>query len=267
MIDLWEQKGLDKLEIEISRSGYARLDKEWKHANVMDPYSRLYYVKKGRGYLQCDGKTIALEAGSCYLVPAGTMFSYWCEEGEELEKVYFHISLVSVEHYDLFTQVHGIFSISMEEAGAEEIFDCYGKDRYWSMMQIKTILYRTVTCFFEKCGMKKTPVRNYSDTVRNAMRYIQRNLSIRLKTEEIAKNLFISESTLRKLFKAETGMTLGDYIDELIFLKAKRMLVKKGISLKDISTRLGFCDQFYFSRRFKEKYGTTPSQYRREASI
>lgn len=267
MIDLWEQKGLDKLEIEISRSGYARLDKDWKRANVVDPFSRLYYIKKGKGHLSCNGKDITLEEGMCYLVPAGTEFNYWCEEKEELEKVYFHISLISIEHYDLFTQVHGIFSVPLAEVGAEEIFSCYGKDRYWNMMQIKTILYRTLTCFFEKCGMKRTAVRTYSDTVRRAMRYIQRNLSIRLKTEEIAKNLFISESTLRKVFKVETGMTLGNYIDELIFLKAKRLLVKKGMSLKDISTKLGFCDQFYFSRRFKEKYGITPSQYRREASI
>lgn len=267
MFELMEQKGLEKLEIEISRSEYARLDKEWNRTNVMDPFSRLYYIKSGTGHLMYHGKNIVLQAGMCYLIPAGTEFSYWCEEGEVLEKIYFHISLVSVEHYDLFTQVSGVFSLPLTEVGAKEIFDCYGKNRYWNMMRIKTILYQTVTRFFEECGMKKTVVRTYSDTVRRAMRYIQSNLSVRLKTDEIARNLFISESTIRKLFKAETGMTIGDYIDELIFLKAKRMLVKKGISLKDISVNLGFCDQFYFSRRFKEKYGITPSQYRRDSSI
>lgn len=267
MFDLWEQRGLDKLEIEISRSGYAHLDKMWNRTNVEDPFSRLYYIKNGTGHLKCNGKTISLKAGMVYLIPAGTEFSYWCEEDEELEKVYFHISLVSVEHYDLFTQVSGIFSLPINEVGAEEVFASYGKDRYWNMMQIKTILYRTVTCFFEECGMKRTSVKTYSETVRRAMRYIQRNLSIRLKTEEVARNLFISESTIRKVFKAETGMTVGDYIDELIFLKAKRMLTKKGTSLKDISVKLGFCDQFYFSRRFKEKYGITPSQYRRDTTI
>ncbi len=267
MIDLWEQKGLDQFEIEISRSGYAHLEKDWNRTNVVDPFSRLYYIKKGRGHLMCDGETYTLQEGMCYLIPAGTEFSYWCEDTEKLEKIYFHISLVSIEHYDLFTQVHGVFAISTKEVGGDDLFDCYGKNQYWNMMRIKTILYRTVTCFFEKCGMQKNAIRTYSDTVRKAMRYIQRHLSVRLKTEEVAKVLFISESTLRKLFKVETGMTIGDYCDELIFLKAKRMLIKKGTSLKDISTKLGFCDQFYFSRRFKEKYGITPSQYRRDALI
>ncbi len=267
MLDSWEQKELDKLEIELSGSGYARFDNDWKYTSVSEAFSRLYFIKSGRCFLQYDGKSVALEAGNCYLVPAGTIFSFMCLDGEEVEKVYFHVSLVSVEYYDLFTQVHGVYSMPISEVDAEKIFEHYGKNRYWDMMQIKAIIYRTVAAFFEKCGMQKTPIRTYSETVRKAMKYIQRNLSVQLKTEDIAKKLFISESTIRKLFKAETGMTVGEYIDELIFLKAKRLLNKKGISLKDISTKLGFCDQFYFSRRFKEKYGITPSQYRREAML
>ena len=49
-----------------------------------------------------------------------------------------------------------------------------------------------------------------------------------------------------------------------LFLKAKRMIVKKGISLKDISVNLGFFDQFYFSRLFKKRFGLAPLQYRKK---
>ena len=85
--------------------------------------------------------------------------------------------------------------------------------------------------------------------------------------EEIAKEMFVSPSKLRNTFKAETGITLGGYIDDMVFFRAKKLLGSKKFSVGDISTKLGFCDQFYFSRRFKEKYGKTPSKYRKELFI
>ncbi len=267
MLNIQEHQTLGELGVEVFWSGYAQFDSDWKYNSTEQMYSVLYYIKKGKGYLSCEGKTIPLEEGNCYFIPAGTRFSYWCDEGEEIEKVFFHFSLISATHFDLFNQIHEAYSVPLLEIDAEGIFDSYGKDRYWNMMNVKVILYRTISYFVEKTGLNQKPVRIYSDTVEKIMHYIQQNLSVQLKTEKIAKKLFISESKIRKLFKVETGMTVGDYIDELIFLNARRMLMKKGISLWDISTKLGFCDQFYFSRRFKEKFGITPSQYRKEAML
>ena len=39
------------------------------------------------------------------------------------------------------------------------------------------------------------------------------------------------------------------------------------MQISRISERYGFCDQFYFSRRFKEKFGVTPQKYRKMNSL
>ena len=44
---------------------------------------------------------------------------------------------------------------------------------------------------------------------------------------------------------------------------AEHLLVSTNLSIQQISERFGFCDQFCFFRRFKEKYGETPQRYRR----
>ena len=62
----------------------------------------------------------------------------------------------------------------------------------------------------------------------------------------------------------EAGMSPGKYIDNMIFLKAKQMLSDPALTIGQISQKLGFCDQFYFSRRFKENSRQTPSEYRKE---
>ena len=44
--------------------------------------------------------------------------------------------------------------------------------------------------------------------------------------------------------------------------KAERMLTTTNISVLKISELLGFCDPFYFSRKFKEMYGAPSSKHR-----
>ena len=46
--------------------------------------------------------------------------------------------------------------------------------------------------------------------------------------------------------------------------RAAQMIAEGQYSLNAISNRFGFCDQFYFSRRFRQWAGKTPSQYRKE---
>ena len=102
-----------------------------------------------------------------------------------------------------------------------------------------------------------------SPNIIRSIEYIRNNLSIQLKTEDIAKNLYLSKNTLAKQFKAEVGISIGKYIDKLVFFEAEKLLTKSSMSLKEISQSLGFCDQFYFSRRFRQLFEETPLQYKK----
>ena len=61
----------------------------------------------------------------------------------------------------------------------------------------------------------------------------------------------------------ELGTTVNNYIDDLILTRAAQMIAEGQFSINAISNRFGFCDQFYFSRKFKAKFGITPSEYKR----
>ncbi|MDR1105043.1 MAG: AraC family transcriptional regulator [Treponema sp.] len=45
--------------------------------------------------------------------------------------------------------------------------------------------------------------------------------------------------------------------------KAQRLLEEKDVSVKEAAYRLGFDDQYYFSRLFKNKTGFTPAEWKR----
>jgi len=61
----------------------------------------------------------------------------------------------------------------------------------------------------------------------------------------------------------ELGTTVNNYIDDLILTRAAQMIAEGVLSISAISNRFGFCDQFYFSRKFKAKFGIMPSEYKR----
>ena len=48
-------KVMNTLKIELYETGFADLDSEWRQQDVCSPFSRLYYVISGKGYLRIHG--------------------------------------------------------------------------------------------------------------------------------------------------------------------------------------------------------------------
>lgn len=247
--------------MEISDGSHVFLDSKWHCDGTCDPFTRLYFVKSGRGYLRCNGKEITLEGGKAYLIPSGCSFSYGCES---LEKIFFHISFTTMEKYDLLSSTGAICSIPFSKEEYSELLAFFTSDDYFDLLRLKTVLYKTVLSFCEKYKFSKAIIKEYSELTKKVMSYIQHNARINLSVPEISRLFFVSESKIRNKFKEEVGVNIGLYIDDMVFFKAKKLLSKKALRIKDISDELGFCDQFYFSRRFKEKYGITPTEYKKE---
>jgi transcriptional regulator GlxA family with amidase domain len=73
----------------------------------------------------------------------------------------------------------------------------------------------------------------------------------------------IPERSLKRRFKAATGLTLIDYLQNLRIEEAKRLLEASVRSADDISFEVGYEDASFFRRLFKRRTGLTPVQYRR----
>lgn len=73
----------------------------------------------------------------------------------------------------------------------------------------------------------------------------------------------LPERTLKRRFKAATGTTLIDYVQNLRIEEAKRLLESGPLPVEDISIEVNYEDVSFFRRVFKRLTGLTPSQYRR----
>ena len=58
-------------------------------------------------------------------------------------------------------------------------------------------------------------------------------------------------------------MTIGTYINKLRMEKAKALLLLPGARISQVAAQVGFDDTDYFTKRFRQYTGQTPTEYRR----
>lgn len=87
-----------------------------------------------------------------------------------------------------------------------------------------------------------------------------------LSSEILADKLFMSKSQLNRKVKSITGLDTATYVRQSRMSFAKKLIAAGDMSIGDIVMRCGFESPSYFTKTFKQYFGVTPSQYRKQAS-
>lgn len=118
-----------------------------------------------------------------------------------------------------------------------------------------------------RCGECATDVKRSLSNLENpivekACKYIVENISKDLSLEQVAQIVSVSPYYLSKLFKEEKKQNFINYLTDLRIEKACRMLSDSFSSVKEVSAAVGYNDQNYFSRLFKNNVGMSPTEYK-----
>jgi len=101
-----------------------------------------------------------------------------------------------------------------------------------------------------------------SHLILDVSNYINRHMSEAITVEAMSKDFFMSRSYLSKRFKAESNVTLTDFILTKKTDEAKHLLRYTKQSLTAISLHLGFSSPGHFSRVFRKYASVSPKEYR-----
>lgn len=103
---------------------------------------------------------------------------------------------------------------------------------------------------------------NQDNAVERVKEYISKNLGKELTRTILAKEVFLSEDYISKLFKSQTGMSLTNYIALQRIEKAKEYLEYSNLTVSKIALEVGFNNFSYFSKTFRDITGMTPNEYK-----
>ena len=93
--------------------------------------------------------------------------------------------------------------------------------------------------------------------------YIDDNYKEKITLDELAFIFRTNRSTLCKVFKANTGKTITEYVSDKKLLSAKKKIKETDKTLTEIAEELNFESIHYFTRFFKKKTGVSPNEYRK----
>ena len=252
---------MNEHDVFFGASGCVSTDASWKAVGVCSPFSRVYFVDGGRAKLHTAEKDIFLEPGRVYLIPAGLTYDY--EGFPSVNKLFFHVNVFKPDGFDLMLDMHTVGELPCSVERIAHLRTLYESETFADAMTLKGYVTGVLSDMITAYHVGAGSTENYSALVRDTMQYIRTHLSMNLNTANLAERHFVSVSTLSKAFKTETGRTVGAYIDDLVMFSAQRKLLRTDLSVGEVSEKLGFCDQFYFSRYFKRRCGESPLKYRK----
>lgn len=124
---------------------------------------------------------------------------------------------------------------------------------------VATYISQIILSVYKNTSLVSTVTERDAEIFRQAVEKFNDNIDMPISVLELAKSLCISESTLKRIFKKYTDDSVHHYFLMLKIQKATQLL-KEGYSVFEVSERLGFSSQAYFSVCFKRETGKNPSE-------
>lgn len=119
------------------------------------------------------------------------------------------------------------------------------------------------TCYLLKAHGGTAPFEvAENDRLKIILQYMQDHYAQKITLDEIAGQLHVSRSECCRFFKKATGQSMFSYLNNLRVNKSIDLLKDPDVSLADIATAVGFCNQSYYTDCFRKTKNITPRKYR-----
>lgn len=239
---------------------FATVDKNWSSIVSFYPYYRLYYITDSDAVLVLREKELPLLAGNLYFIPSFQVTDGRCNH---LSHYYLHFSpeLTVNNIIEYYKPTECVKADGSEAMLFETMIDAKKKDTPWSKLALHSAFKLILSRFFNSKDTNKKNILRFMPT----LEYIESNIRRKITLPQLAATLNLEQVYFANIFKQSFQISPLQYVIGKKIDLARVMLATGNLSIKEIAFALGFDNELYFSRLFKQKTSFTPSYYRKNA--
>ncbi|MCI3920732.1 AraC family transcriptional regulator [Paenibacillus sp. TRM 82003] len=234
-------------------------------------YELLYFTSGSQGVYVVEGETVPLDV-PCFIVSRpGERHEYIYDREMDSRHLFVHFGFEDAPQGKPplpFLEAGGVCRIPSEN---ELLIGMMKQLIYLSYALPERTARRSgallLSLLLELNGELELPqqadVEGVPQQIVRAMRYMEEHLHEPLKVEAVARKVGWSHEHFTRSFALHTGRTPRDMLLQLRIERACQLLMDEGRSIKEVAYEVGFADENYFSRMFKEVKGMTATAYRK----
>jgi len=232
------------------------------------PEFQMVYISSGEGVFNSGGVTYQVKPGSLMLLLPGIKHFYkplvetgWREYWVGFKGAYFS----GLIEEGRFSPEQVFFEVGLSDSILSLfnlIFDEVRTQRPLYQMKACAAILSLIAEVLARERRSDQP-NFYQQIVEKAKYLMESNIFSAINLSAISDQLGISTSRLNEIFKTYTSMTPYQYYIHIKIHRAESLLEQEDLPVKEVAYKMGFDDQYYFSRLFKNKTGVSPSDWKK----
>ena len=250
----------------VCNTGVQRCEGSYSWGPGVRDHYLMHYVIAGKGVYQVGGRRFELARGDLFLARPDERIFYQADPGEPWEYCWvgFHgtEAKLLLDQTDLSAEAPVLRGVNADVyKQMMRIYESRGSLPHQAAFMTGA-LYQLLAALMR--DHRATAVRRGDDSVQRACDYIVNNLALPITVEDVAAHVGLSRSRLYRLFMAQLGLSPVQVLTQVRIRQACALLRRGDLSVKTVATSVGFENQLYVSRRFREVMGCTPTDYASE---
>ncbi len=274
---MWNMRVIVNRMIQINSlvsSFTAMRDKNYVYHGESHDYWEMVYIIEGTAGIAADERVYECDSGTVIFHKPNEFHRIWAKNDSNLKFMIISFSTNS----EIVTQKlsNAVMSLSEKakhyileliriiEEGAPQVNLMPSYFRNESAPYIVPIFVNTLELLLYECatfGKVHKPETNKETLLfSNAVQKMKEYISLPVKTQQIADELHVSISNLKRVFNRYAMLGVHEYFISIKISYAKELLLQD-VPIYLVAEQVGFYNQNNFSAMFKRETGMTPTQW------
>jgi len=225
----------------------------------------LIYCTEGKGIIEVEDQIYRLEKSDAFCIPRNVRHKYYADEKEPWSILWVHFKGDNTNYFPLEERKIVHINSRHSDNRMMVLFNLLFRvlERNYTIgnfIYISQVLSLILSEIYFREKVDESSVRDRHVTM--VIRYMYQHLRENLTLEEISEEVQLSKSYLNAVFKAQTGKSPVEFFIHLKMQEACKLLKSTDYYIYEVSSELGYTDQYYFSRIFKKVVGVSPKDYK-----